>query len=450
MNERTYYETTLAQDVVLLQFKYTVHKRVINIMISATSNSPLDFDLMDKALDLTFKRNDCTSIVFLKKGGKLVQYFDHDKETPKALRYSFNTEGEQMAFIAKEASSPIKYLKGEVAKPYFINTFDHKSMVLFKVCHLIMDIYGLNIFLSDLFKVYNALLKGEDLPQAPLKYEDLVKKDLEYKHNGLKIEKAREYFDHQLKTNIEPTYAGIEGRKLENEKYRMDKDHEIKMFMFKNDTLGSLKEIDKSLADKIMIYCKDNHISPAVYYFYAMSLTTSILNGKVKNQLPIEIENVRATNLERNVAGTKAQSLSPMVAIDFNESFMEALNKFQSEQNELYRYLGFPDTDYQVMLHKAYKSSFLGTYYSFTFSFVPLVLPEGMEIMVYSNGKFPLPNYIALMYDLNKGNIKVAYDYETMLISEEDIVRFHEDYLGLLEDTVNNPSLIQNDILLRR
>ena len=47
--ERKFYQTTLAQDVVVLQTKYCIDKRVVNILASMSSNTPLDFNILKEA-----------------------------------------------------------------------------------------------------------------------------------------------------------------------------------------------------------------------------------------------------------------------------------------------------------------------------------------------------------------------------------------------------------------
>ena len=65
--ERTYYELTPSQEVVELQCKYTLFKRVVNILFSATSEEKLNFGIMENAFNKIVERNDCLRIRFVKK-----------------------------------------------------------------------------------------------------------------------------------------------------------------------------------------------------------------------------------------------------------------------------------------------------------------------------------------------------------------------------------------------
>ena len=183
MKNKTIYELTPAQDVPYLQCKYTLFKRVINILSSITLDEDIDFDIMKDAFNKVLERNDCLRIKFFKKKGQLLQYFDEPKVVENIPILDFKTKEEQDSFIAKIRKSGIKFLKGKVIEPYFIKTYDNKNMIFLKVCHLVLDIYGLNVIYKDLLQVYYALKNNKALPEAPNSYEEVIKKDLEKKHN---------------------------------------------------------------------------------------------------------------------------------------------------------------------------------------------------------------------------------------------------------------------------
>ena len=233
--QRLLYDLNLSQDVVTLQCKYTLFKKVINILTSVETDFSLDFDVMEKAFNLAVKRNDCTRLRFVKKGGKIKQYFRQDVQYDNIPRLDFLTKQEQDEFIKKQSKKAIKYLKGEVLCPTFIKTYDGKSMIFMKVCHYIFDVYGLNVFVNDLFAVYEALVKGEELPKEPKKFEDLLKKDLENKFDQKAKKSHYDYFNNLLSSNPEPYYAGFDG--LTNKyviKARKKYQRPVKMFFIKN------------------------------------------------------------------------------------------------------------------------------------------------------------------------------------------------------------------------
>ncbi len=153
--DRKLYELTPSQNVILLQTKYTLWPKVVNIVFSASKKEDMDFDLLEKAFNLVVQRNDCLRIRFVKQKKQLMQYFLEENEVTfeNIERLSFDTKEEQEKFIDKVRSKAIKYMKGDQIIPYFIKTYDGQSMVLLKVNHIVLDIYGIDFILNDLFKV---------------------------------------------------------------------------------------------------------------------------------------------------------------------------------------------------------------------------------------------------------------------------------------------------------
>ena len=190
MTDKSCYNLSLTQDVAYMQCQYSLYKRVINILSSITIDEEVDFELMEQAFRLLVERNDCLRIRFFKKNGKLMQYFsDCGKNSKKVPVLSFETKEQQDAFLDKVRKKTIDYMHGVVIEPYFIRTYDNRYMVFFKVCHLVVDLYGINVLYTDLLNVYNALKKGEALPPAPESFEEIIKTDIEKAKCGNSQEK---------------------------------------------------------------------------------------------------------------------------------------------------------------------------------------------------------------------------------------------------------------------
>lgn len=439
-NDYQLYETTLSQDLPILQTKYTLYKRIINITMSATTKRHLDYDIMLKALNKAVERNDCARLRFVKKKGKIMQYFLPKYEYAEMTFKHFDNKESQEKFISKEVHTAVKYMKGEVLKPYFIETYDNKFMIILKVCHINFDLYGLNIFFKDLFDVYDCLEKGKELPKSPLPFENVIKKDLEHKNDKEYFVKNEKFFDDYLRARSQPYYAGLHGKKGKHyEKMIKKGKHSMKMFFLKNDTKGYMHDIPDGMTAKLLEYCQENKISPANYLLFAFSVVQAKMND-VYNLMPLELCNCRGTISEKLSAGTKVQSLACYTTIHPEMEYDENLRNFCENQMLLYKHIGFSDTAFQMMSHKIYNSSLLGTFYSLTFSFIPMDIPEGIDFEVYSNGKCALPAYIAVVFDIKKKSMRIVYDCQTQLMDDEDIKHFHNELMKTLKVVLENPN----------
>lgn len=445
-----YYDLNLSQEVVQLQCKYTIFKRIINILTSISTTDYIDFNIMKDAFNKVIQRNDCLRIKFIKKDGKLMQFFAEENNFDNIPIIEFKTERDQKKFINKLKKKPIKYLKGKVIEPYFIKTYDNKNMIFLKVCHYVLDIYGINIIFKDLYEVYNALKNSTELPAPPSKFEDVLQKDLIRKNDEKFIERNQEYFDNLLENIEQADYAGIHGNSSKIwQKQKKKHKHTMKMFFINNKTKGYRHKINKDLVKKITDYCKANGYSPANFLFYTCSICASKTNGNIKNMFPLELCNCRGTALEKNCAGTKVQSIACYTTVEKNKTFKENFDIFSINQAKNYRHVGFSDQKFQMMLHKRLKSSFLETYYSITFSFIPYTKPENYEFLIYSNERCALPAYLALLYDTNSGDIVMAYDCQTKIITENDVDIFHKNYVNLLNQIVENPNIKIADLKIK-
>ena len=445
--EKNLYQTTLAQDVVILQTKYCIDKRVVNIISSITSSSPLNFSIMLDAFNLVVQRNDCLRLRFVKQKGELMQYFEETKKFESIPYKEFKTQEEFDCFIAKIRKKPIKYKKGVVVDPYFIKTHDNKYMVLIKVCHLVLDLYGINIIFKDLFEVYNALLNNTKLPEMPVQFETLVEKDVQKKNDEKFMKSNYEFYDNYFKTREEPYYAGLGGDNSKIWLKQKAKGHKaMKIFLVNCDTKGYCHELNKNTVTKLINFCSQNKYSPANFLFYAMNICCSKINNNLKTMLPIELCNCRGLNQEKKCAGTKAQSAACHVELNFEQSFENGLKQFIKDQMILYRHLGCSDTDIQTLLHKNYSYGLLEIYYGIAFSFVPFMMPEGLEFNIYSNEKCALPAYLGVLYDLNKQEMQIAYDVQTKIVTEQDVHNYHQRLTNILDQVIDNPQILIKDI----
>ena len=441
MSEIKYYPTTPAQNVILLQLKYTLFKRVCNILSSVTlEDEKADWKLMKKACNLTVMRNDCLRIRFVKgKRGQVKQYFAEKAEYDTIPVLSFATQKEQEDWIKKTSKKAIDFMHGHVADPVFINTWDGKSMVFIKVCHCILDAYGINVIYNDLMGVYFALKNNTELPPAPGSFEELVKKDLasEQRNFAKDEEYLREYLNRPM-----PYYAGIHGSHSEIWNERVKKGiHSMKMFFLKNDTECAMLKIDPLLVSKAVSWCAEQGKSVASFFLYTFQVACSLINRRTESILSLELCNCRGTALEKKTAGTKVQSIMRYTYVSYDRTFSENFDRFTADEAQLYRHVGFPDTKAEQILHSMYKFGIMDTLYNCTFSLIPVKKIPGVKFEMYSNGKFIIPAYVALVYDIESNSIDMLYDYQTKLTTAEDVNAFHAKYVEVIKTVLDNPGI---------
>lgn len=70
------FELIPSQKMINFMLKYSFfHKQVIQIPMSIVTSTPIDFDVLKKALNIEIERNDCMRLRFYKEHGEFYQYF---------------------------------------------------------------------------------------------------------------------------------------------------------------------------------------------------------------------------------------------------------------------------------------------------------------------------------------------------------------------------------------
>ena len=170
-----------SQDIVTLQTKYSLFKRVLNIVFSLTIDGGFDKLLMTSAINKVIERNDCLRIRFIKKGKETLQTIDTERKTGDIPLVKFDTVSSMESFIKRFRKKPTDAFKGQVLEPVYATDPSGAEMILFKISHLVADTYGIGVLVNDLMGVYNALKNGTELPAAPGSFEEVLRKDNEYR-----------------------------------------------------------------------------------------------------------------------------------------------------------------------------------------------------------------------------------------------------------------------------
>ena len=110
------YHFTNSQDVIRLQSKYALFKRVLNILFSLTFDEGFDEALMCQAIDLLYERHDCLRLRFVKQGKETMQYFEAERKSGKIPSLRFETNGAYDAFFRRFRRKPTDVAKGDVLR----------------------------------------------------------------------------------------------------------------------------------------------------------------------------------------------------------------------------------------------------------------------------------------------------------------------------------------------
>ncbi len=442
MTNKTLYQFNYSQDIVHLQTQYSLFNRVSNIIFSVTFDDGFEETIMTEAIRVLIERNDCLRLKFVKNGKMTMQYFEDARIIGAIPVLKFSTNGQMNAFIRRFRRKAINVSKGETLKVVFATTPAGEKMLLVKISHMVADTYGIGVLVNDLNAIYKALKNGTPLPDAPGKFEDILRNDTKYRADVSAIDRDREFFKeyYQERHPDRPLYCGIHGNTSDHWlKLKRKGAISLPYFFIKCDTEGYRFVIPAAITEKVAQWCITHNISMNSFFFYTCAIACSLRNDKARYQLPLELLNCRGTLADRKAAGTKVQSLSVYTTIDYEKSFNENIIAFAAEQNELYRHTRLTYLEIQDIEHQLWNYSMLSQITNFCFSFIPFTMPEGMHMQVYSNGKGALPAYIALMHDIKTNEIYVNYDIQKQMCTPVQLVEFQNIYINVIETVLNTP-----------
>ncbi len=209
---RTYYDLIPSQLNMYMLVKFSFHKEIVQIPASFCVDKDIDFDLLTKALNIELKRNDSLRLRFRKKkdldpkAANLEQYFLGEDEVhiDSVLTKKFTSAAEQDEFFAKDAVTPVHFLKGEIFRIIFFESADGKKGVYLNCSHLAIDAMGMLVFFMDLLGVYKALLHGEEMPAPLYSYEEYIQKELEKSNDPKRLAKGQAFYQEYFAKGGEP------------------------------------------------------------------------------------------------------------------------------------------------------------------------------------------------------------------------------------------------------
>ena len=437
------YSFNYSQDIIHLQTKYALFKRVANILFSVTFENGFDEGRMLDALQLLIDRNDCLRLTFFKEGKEMRQFFEPARKLGKVPSVRFETTSQLEAWVRRFRRKGLDMTKGQTFKPVFAVNASGEQMVFIKISHYVADTYGIGVLVNDLSAIYEALSNGSELPPAPGSFEEVIRKDNEYRANTEATEKDRSFFEEYYgKTHAErPLYCGIHGDESDRWlKYKKKGDISLPYLFIRCDTKGYRFVIPAAITLRAEQWCKENEISMNTFFFYTYAIACSLRNNRAPIQAPLELMNCRATVADRKAAGTKVQSLSVCTKVDYEKSFNENIAALYAETTEMYRHTRLTYLEMEAMQHKVWNYSMLSQVINYCFSYIPIKNPKGVRLQVWSNGKGALVTYLAMMHHVDTNEVTVNYDIQTKMVTPEQLIEFQNLLTHVIEAVLDKPA----------
>ena len=452
----TLYDLIPSQQTMYLIFKYTFSKQISQIPTSFSIDKDIDFEVLTKALNIEFERNDSLRIKFVKTDKTIKQYFLPSLRMSKVPCKYFRSVEEQEKFFAEDAKKPVRFDKGDTFRIYFYKTANGNNGIYFNVSHLIMDAMGSIIFYADLINVYRALKTGTELPKPMASYEEYIQQEHERLKDTKKTEKHEKFYREYFAKGGEPFYAGVHGPAFLEKARKKKKNPDLRVPAAYNPLLDKCDLITCHVgtedAAKIFTFCKERKIAPESLFMLGLRTHCSAINYRTDDVFMMATCSKRATLKEKNMSGCLTQPVQVRTIIPETATFEEGLNEYTAVRTDLYRHSEYPYITARDMSREMYNYSLIQGPACMMFSWIPVPIDTGtlgykFDFKTYDLGRYFTPLYAICSPDPKDKGINLNYMYRIKLSEKDNIEALHENAIKVIMAGIENPQITMKELL---
>ena len=422
------YPLTIPQESIWLTDKFYEYTSISNLGGTLLIKEKVDFDLLNKSINLFIEQNDGIRLSFNFENGSLYQ-FVKDYSFENFPVFDVNSDEElhnlEKSFMHERFTiSNLPLYRFNLIK--LKNGFGGFNIIMH---HLISDAWSMSLLVTKIIDIYSCLLKNQTIS----------------------VENAPSYID----------YIESEQKYLESEKFRKDKLFwedkfntcpSCTSFSQKNSQNASQKAKRKIFSldnsSKIVEFCKNTDLSVFTFLMTVFSIYLYRISGVEDIIIGSPILNRNGLK-EKNMMGLFINTLPVKIEIHDNPSFSALAKHVSDTQFSMFRHHKFPYSRILEFVRDKYK--FSNNLYDTIISYQNARdNSDTSDVKYTTNWDFngAISNSLDIhIYDLdNTGILKLFYDYRLDKFSEDDITDIHNRILYIIDQIISNPDILVNDL----
>ena len=389
----------------------------------------VDFDLLDKAINIFIKQNDGMRIIFELINGTAYQYVQ-EYFYKKLPIYEVNSN-EELALLEQN----FIHTKFNISESFL---YEFKLIKLkngtggFNITlhHLIADAWSMSLLVNEIIDIYSNLLENENFEyEAKPSYLEYIENEAKYL-NSEKFDKDAQFWE-GLFNNTCPTCVSFSQKNSQN----TSPEAKRKIFLLNN---------SKEISD----FCKEHDISNFTFLMTVFSLYLRRISGVNDIILGSPILNRNGIK-EKNMFGLFVNTLPIKVEVHDDISFLDLAKQVSDSQFSMFRHHKYPYSELLEFVRKKYKIS--NNLYDTIISYQNARNNSKTSNIEYStnwdfNGS--LSNSLDIhIYDMdNTGILNLFYDYKVEKFEESEIDDIHNRILHIIDQVMDNPNLLIQEI----
>lgn len=455
-----YYPLTAAQKIHHNWIMTYKTQQVSGVSAVASLQSPIDFGLLKKCIQLELERYGCMRVRFTKPDEK----------------------GEVKQYVVKKDTRdiPFKDLSGmsmadadHLMQQWAYETFDGDDIPLCDVTmlrlpegyngffihmdHRLIDSCGLVVMINDLMQLYTHYRFGAKFPAELADFEQVLEKDLKKANNEKRFAKDKKFWDDQLDALGEPLYSDIQGpsvleeaRKRHGDKNLRAADIELK------DLFVEVKDyyLEPEPTKNLMDFCMNHQLS--MTNLLLLSIRTYL--SKVNNgQEDITIQNFisrRSTHDEWTSGGSRTIMFPCRTVISPDTDFLSAAYEIQNMQNKIYMHSNYDPARIEEEMRRRYHTPEHTTYESCYLTYQPMPVKMDNPHLVnipqhskwFANGAATKKMYLTVSHT-EYGGMNFSYHYQTAHLVEHDMELLYYYMMRILFKGIAHPDLSIGEII---
>ena len=432
MENKDVYELTNPQKSIWLTEQFYAGSTVNNICGTANINNKIDFNQLEKAINIVIKNNSSFLINFSYKDGNLMQYITEYKYFKIEIIDIKNID--EVKDIENSLMKKVFNIQDSYLFEFKIFRLpnSHGGFIL-NIHHLLADSWTLGLTCKKIINAYLALINNDTPSNSDYSdYFEFYNNEKNYL-NSTKFEKDKEYWQSVFSSVPEVARIPSENKNLCDDIECLAKRNTYKI---NNETMNSINA-----------FCKQNKISVFNFMTAIYSLYISRTTGLKDFVLGTPILN-RTNFIEKTTTGMFVSTVPLRINLENVDSFTELTKDIATNNMSMLRHQKYP---YELILKDLRnKQPNLPNLYNILISYQITKAVTECELNYTTNWAFNgncADDLQIHILDINStGELNIFYDYKSALYTSKEIDDIHNRILYIINQILSNDNSLLNNI----
>ncbi len=429
--KKNLYNLTSPQKSIWYTEQFFANTNINNICGTAIVYELLDFNILDRAINLVIKNNDIFRLQFIKDNGELKQYFK-EYQSKKIDVIELNSI-DDISILEQNLLSRVFNIEEEL---YEFKIFRVKNSeicgYMLNIHHIKSDAITLGLTCQKIMKEYLALINKSTCElNENAKYENYIKSEKEY-FNSKKYDIDKTYWNEKYKTL--PEIITIPSTKETSTSFSCNANRYTYI-------------ISKEKMNKIKDFCTKSKISVFNLFMGILSIYLYRVNNSSDFVIGTPILN-RTNFNEKNTLGMFINVAPLRINIPNNLTVTELLSNIAIDSMALLRHQKY---SYQSILEEIRKfNPSIPNLYNIVLSYQ--ITKANIESDIKYETRWAFNNKCANdidihLFDLdNTGELNISYDFKIDKYDQQDIIDLNDRLNYIIEQILENSDLQIDDL----